>query len=178
MLRAGVAVAVAAVVAGACNSGGSAHTSGAAACVVAGGQCVAGLAFCANVGASPASCLGVADDLLCCATNPDAKCSVEIQASSYDQSCKADSDCTKINVGDPCEECVFACEASGIGAINVGAMAQYMADVGKTAASVAGCGCPEEPNYATPACCRGGQCHADNECAIDGKTDAADASVQ
>jgi hypothetical protein len=41
-------------------------------------------------------------------------------------------------------------------------MAQYMADVGKTAASVAGCG----------------QCHADNECAIDGSTDAADAGAQ
>ena len=101
--------------------------------------------------------------MLCCATNPEAKCSVVIQASSYDQTCMSDSDCVKINVGNPCEECVFACEGS-IGAINVGAMAQYTADVGKTAARVAGCGCPEETSYVIRACCRAGQCHADNEC--------------
>jgi hypothetical protein len=101
------------------------RTSGAAACEAAGGQCVAGVAFCANVGpgATAASCLDVRRDMLCCALNEDAGCT-EIQASSYDQSCKSDSDCVKVDVGNACVACVFAC-GQNVGAINAGAMAQY-----------------------------------------------------
>ena len=145
-----------------------------AACVAAGGQCVSGVAFCANVGpgASPGSCLDVGPAMLCCAVNPDAGCT-EIQASSYDQTCTRDSDCVAVSVGNACEECVFACGAN-VGAINAGAMAQYRVDVAKTPAGVAVCGCPEEA--VTAPCCRNGQCHADNECvSADGSTDAADA---
>jgi formylglycine-generating enzyme required for sulfatase activity len=141
-------------------------SSGAAACVAAGGQCVAGVGFCANVGpgATPASCLDVSIDMLCCSVNEDAGCT-EIEASSYDQSCKTDSECVTVSVGNACDECVFACVQS-VGAINAGAMLEYNADVAKTPAGVAlsvgQCNCPLERVLAP--CCRGGQCHVDLEC--------------
>jgi hypothetical protein len=172
--RTGVAVAV--IFLGACNSGKS-DASGAAACVAAGGQCVAGVAFCANVGpgATAASCLDVSSDMLCCAVKEDAGCT-EIQASSYDQTCTSHSDCVTVNVGNACEECVFACGIS-VGAISVEAMAQYAADVDKTPAAVVSCGCPSE--QVIRPCCRSGQCHADNECSsLDGSADGADASTE
>jgi hypothetical protein len=158
---------------GASGMGVASGSGGAAACVAAGGQCVTGVAFCASVGtgATPASCLDISSDMLCCAVNEDAGCT-EIQASSYDQSCKTDSDCVTVNVGNACAECVFAC-AENVGAINAGAMAQYNADVAKTPAGVASCNCPSEGIVVS--CCRSGQCHADNECSsLDGSA-AADA---
>jgi sulfatase modifying factor 1 len=103
----------------------------------------------------------------------DAGCT-EIAASSYDQSCKSDTDCVTVNVGNACAECVFAC-AENVGAINAGAMGQYTADLAKTPAGVALCNCPSE-GIVVP-CCRSGQCHADNEClSLDGST-AADAGT-
>jgi len=160
------------------GSDGGTDASGPAACVAAGGHCVAGVAFCANVGpgATPKDCLNVGPGgMLCCAVNDDAGCT-EIQASSYDQSCKSDSDCAMVSVGNACAECIFAC-GENVGAINVGALAQYMADVDKTPAGAASCGCPNFPRR--PPCCRGGQCHADSEClSLDGSTDAADASAE
>jgi hypothetical protein len=160
---------------GPCTDGGpiasdASADSGAAACVAAGGQCIAGVAFCANVGpgATPASCLDVSPDMLCCAVNEDAGCT-EIQASSYDQSCNSDSDCVAVSVGNTCAECVFAC-GENVGAINAAAIGQYSADVAKTPAGIALCGCASEPMHA--ACCRGGQCHADNACSsLDGSLD-------
>jgi len=65
MSRTGGAVAVLAVVVGACGSGASAK-------------------------------------------NADAGCT-EIQASNYDQSCKTDSDCVMVPVGNTCTGCIFAC---------------------------------------------------------------------
>ena len=185
MSRTGVAVVALTILVGACNSdgggpngdgglagaaegavdanaGGGDGGSGAAACVAAGGQCVQGVAYCAKVGpgANPGSCLDVGPAMLCCAVNADAGCS-EIEASSYDQTCTGDSDCVTVSVGDPCMECVFAC-GENVGAINASAMAQYKADVAKTPAAVAACGCPL---YLHPSkCCRSGQCHADSEC--------------
>jgi hypothetical protein len=158
------------------TGGSEGGASGSAACVGAGGQCVQGVGYCANVGpgANPGSCLEVGPTMLCCAVNADAGCSTEIRASTYDQTCMSDSDCVAVSVGDPCEECVFACGANS-GAINAGAMAQYRADVANTPAGVASCGCPSEQLMAP--CCRSGQCHADNECmSLDGSTGAADAS--
>ncbi len=67
---------------------------------------------------------------------------------------------------------MFACGIS-VGAINGGAMAQYAVDVDKTPGGVAACGCPSEEVF--PPCCRGGRCHADNECLADASTDAAGA---
>ena len=154
-----------------------AETPARSACVTAGGQCVQGVAYCAMVGpgATPGSCLDVGPTMLCCALNADAGCA-EIQASSYDQSCANDSDCVTVNVGDPCEACVFAC-GENVSAINASAMARYKADVDKTPAAVALCGCPAF--LRPPPCCRGGQCHADNECVpLDGSTDGADANPE
>jgi hypothetical protein len=154
------------------------ETPGAAACAAAGGQCVQGVAFCANVGpgAAAGSCLDVGPGTLCCAVNADAGCT-EIEASSYDQTCTSDSDCVVVDVGNACEVCVFAC-GENRGAINVGAMAQYTADVSKTAAGFPACeGCPPEPMISP--CCRGGQCHAGGGCSpLDGSTGASDASAE
>ncbi len=153
-------------------SGGSeAVSGGAAACMAAGGQCIAGAGadFCANVGpgATAASCHDVSWDMLCCAVDEDAGCT-EIEASSYDESCKSDSDCVTVNVGSTCSACVFAC-GQNVGAINAGAMAQYTADVAKTPAGAIPCFCPTG-GLGVP-CCRSGQCHAGNECSsLDGST--------
>jgi len=81
-----------------------------------------------------------------------------IQASSYDQTCSADTDCVAIAVGDACYPCIIIC-ASG-GAINRSAMASYESDVSKTIGggetSNVQCGCPA----AFFPCCRGGTCQA------------------
>jgi hypothetical protein len=148
------------------------QASGPAACAAAGGHCVEGVAFCANVGpgATPKDCLAVGQSMLCCAVNEDAGCT-EIQAASYDQSCATDSDCVEISVGNACYECVFSCYVT-VGAINAGAMAQYRADVDKTPAGAALCGCPVFLRQ--PPCCRDGQCHSDNECmSVDASADAS-----
>src|SRR5580658_7228650 len=104
----------------------------------------------------------------------DAGCT-EIAASSYDQSCKSDSDCVTVNVGNACAECVFAC-AQNVCAINAGAMAQYTADVAKTPAGGARCNCGAERVLAL--CCRSGERHADNECSSPDGSTAADAGPE
>jgi hypothetical protein len=82
----------------------------------------------------------------------------EISASNYDQSCKTDSDCVAVGVGNACYACVLGCPVS---AINVHAKAQYMMDVQKTsgwaalnAPNFTACGCPSEG----PPCCMNGTC--------------------
>jgi hypothetical protein len=86
-----------------------------------------------------------------------------IQASSYDQSCKVDSDCVGVAEGNACYPCTVQCQAGG--AINRNALASYQSDLSKTigargATSVPPCGCPAT----FYPCCRGGSCHADLEC--------------
>ena len=98
---------------------------------------------------------------LCCAI-ADAGCT-EIRASNYGQSCATDSDCVVVIVGDPCQVCIFGCGLSGVDAINVCAMPQYQADVGKTPTSIARCNCPLSDEMAAP-CCRSGKCYADSTC--------------
>jgi hypothetical protein len=136
------------------------------ACVAAGGRCVQGVGFCANVGlgATPGSCQDVEHpSVLCCAANEDAGCT-EIQASNYDQSCATDSDCIRVNVGNPCAVCVFQCFTT-VGAINVGAVSQYMSDVSMTPEAFAGvCNCPQAAPGNGALCCLGGQCRAGSEC--------------
>jgi hypothetical protein len=197
MSRMGIAVSLLATVVGACSSGGGPAGdggpadaaggasdvspgggdggSGAAACVAAGGRCVNAVSFCANVGhgATPQSC---GPDAVCCAVSADAGCT-DIQATSYDQSCAVDSDCTAVRVGNACYACELACYTT-IGAVNLRALAQYNVDFDGTPAAHAPCGgCPL--SVIPPACCRGGQCHADGECwPTDAATDAADARAQ
>ncbi len=84
-----------------------------------------------------------------------------IQASNYDQSCQADSDCIAVGEGNACYPCAIDCTSA---AINKSAEAHYKEDVAKTPAGVAQtgtiCGCPAE----FYPCCRGGTCHADLQC--------------
>jgi hypothetical protein len=86
-----------------------------------------------------------------------------ILASNYDQSCTSDSDCVLVNVGYPCGNCAFQC-GSDVGAINVGARAQYMGDVSRTPRMAAVCNCPPIPPIPNVSCCHGGQCKAENDC--------------
>jgi hypothetical protein len=146
------------------------------ACVAAGGQCVKGVDYCANVGpgATPGSCQDIEHpSVLCCAVNEDAGCT-EIQASNYDQHCNRESDCIRVNVGNPCAICVFQCFAN-VGAINVGAASQYMADVSRTPEAFGGvCNCPQLLPGNGDVCCVSGQCLAGSECISlgDAATDA------
>jgi hypothetical protein len=137
--------------------------SGSEACVAAGGQCVVGVAFCGNVGpgATAKSCQASDPDMLCCGIGADAACTT-IAASKYDQTCSDDSDCTQVGVGNACQVCDLSCQQT-VDAINRDAMAQYAADIAKTPAGAAVCGCPALPPPV--ACCLAGRCHAGNACA-------------
>jgi hypothetical protein len=79
-----------------------------------------------------------------------------ISASNYDQACNVDSDCAEVSSGDYCSATICRCGGS---VVNVGALAQFNADVSKTplgsgALMGATCGCavPGGP------CCRQGMC--------------------
>lgn len=82
-----------------------------------------------------------------------------IQASSYDQSCKADTDCIAVGEGDFCFAGAGNCPNA---AINKSAYARYQADVAKTNAAVcqalSGCGLEFGP------CCLSGTCHMGGSC--------------
>ena len=78
-----------------------------------------------------------------------------ISASSYDQSCAVDTDCTSVTSTNYCS---VNCLCGG-SAINLGAQAQFNEDVSKTplgsgALGPAGCPCFSSPGP----CCRNGQC--------------------
>jgi hypothetical protein len=82
-----------------------------------------------------------------------------IQASSYDQSCDAGTDCTAVFEGDLCggpSDCSYNA------AINTGALVQYQADVARTNAgrciSVSSCGFSGVP------CCQNGSCVLAGSC--------------
>jgi hypothetical protein len=79
-----------------------------------------------------------------------------IQASDYDQSCKVDTDCQPIAVGNVCEDSPRSCPS--IDAINVSALARYNSDVANTpAASLDFSECAASAVFA---CCgRDGFCH-------------------
>jgi hypothetical protein len=87
-----------------------------------------------------------------------------ISASNYDQSCKVDSDCVAIAVGDACYACLVQCMTGG--AINRSDLSRYQSDLSKTigAQEIGGmpvpCGCPA---YSGP-CCRSGFCTSGLEC--------------
>ena len=85
-----------------------------------------------------------------------------IQASNYDQSCSADTDCVATAEGNACYPCVVVCRTGG--AINRKALSSYENDVSRTsgAGETSGvtCDCPA----AFVPCCRGGTCHADPQC--------------
>jgi hypothetical protein len=90
-----------------------------------------------------------------------------IQASDYDQSCMTDSDCVAVSVGNACYPGFLNCS---LGTINVGALAQYNADVAKTNATL--CGVIGDCGVQIP-CCRGGQCQTGDHCSPVSPGDAA-----
>jgi hypothetical protein len=76
-----------------------------------------------------------------------------ISASSYDQSCTVDTDCTEVTSTDYCSTDNCLCGGS---AINVAALAQFNADTSKTPLSMraGACSCPA----GFGPCCRSGMC--------------------
>jgi hypothetical protein len=88
----------------------------------------------------------------CCLDVCDPKAPV-IRASSYDQTCAVDTDCTAISEGSTCNACNFACPNA---AINVNALPQYSsatAGLSQAAYNICPNGCP-----AMRTCCRGATC--------------------
>jgi hypothetical protein len=90
-------------------------------------------------------------------TDPDAQV---IAASNYDQSCKTDTDCIGVAVGNFCKPGALNCSNA---AINKSASGQYQADVAKTwagAVCFVGSSCGEEGSP----CCRNGTCQIGGQC--------------
>ncbi len=94
------------------------------------------------------------------AASGDAKASAgpcTISASSYDQSCTVDTDCTTVTSTD---YCAASCLCGG-SAINVGALAQFNDDTAKTPLGSGALGGPACPCAAALGpCCRSGTCSA------------------
>jgi hypothetical protein len=156
MSRTGVAVVVLAISLAACTSGGGQPASTFAcaspqdcfAHFVAGPQ-----VFCCIHNA----CIeGQAAEAQTC-SDPAAQ---NIMASSYDQSCRTDSDCIAVEEGNFCDP--GANNGCTNAAINKSALPQYKADLAKTQAGV--CfglsGCPEESSP----CCQNGTCQVNGQC--------------
>jgi len=104
-------------------------------------------------------------------TQPDCGSTQSLLASSYDQSCMTDSDCSLVGQGLVCYPCSFQCPSA---AINVDARAQYAADLAKTpvASEILGIDCHCPKTWSGP-CCVNGKCHADLLCS----SSAADAGA-
>ena len=150
---------------------GAAMTDSASACIAAGGFCASG-DFSCSVG--PQDC-GFSGGFCCVGNPPDAATTCTeanvklIQASDYDQSCKVDTDCRQIAVGNACVPCAFGCPLGG--AISVSGLAQYRSDIANTPA--VGQGCPLIPCETTMfSCCLGGKCQLASQCA-NATTDAS-----
>ena len=86
---------------------------------------------------------------------------MNIAASDYEQSCRADSDCVSVPQGDLCLPCVPYCNTA---TVNRAAEAQYRADVADIVGQRDGvvCHCPA----AILPCCMAGKCSADLACAM------------
>jgi hypothetical protein len=140
-----------------------------AACLAAGGQCVAcsaatdgepcGLTLdCMAIGfqdcgPGAACCLELASEYagpyVC---NPDGGV---IQASSYDRTCTVDTDCAPISEGSTCNACNFSCTNT---AINVKALPQYNSDTASLFPAAYNL-CPSSCGGPESTCCLGGMCH-------------------
>jgi hypothetical protein len=97
-----------------------------------------------------------------------------IQASNYDQSCDADTDCVAISQGASCDWCALSCTSA---AINRKSLPQYTSDTANLL-QVAYQRCPSSCGGPTSTCCVGGTCQwsHDTTCPYPG-TSAADAAV-
>jgi hypothetical protein len=149
-------------------------------CVAAGGTCSQD-PFC--VGPGPQNC---GPNAYCCF---DAICAPDgsvppIEASSYDQSCRSDSDCVAVSEGDVCTPCGIGCTNA---AINAAGLARYKADVASAnAATRLGMfgtpyQCVTTCPYSRRPCCASGQCHADAACSgpsLESDADTPDAAPE
>jgi hypothetical protein len=102
-----------------------------------------------------------------------------IQASDYDRSCGADSDCVEIYEGNFCYAGVTNCTNA---AIRKSALPQYQSDVAKTNASV--CRAIGDCPFVGVACCRSGTCQLGPPCYAqvdasdeDGRAEAANSEA-
>jgi hypothetical protein len=96
-----------------------------------------------------------------------------IQASNYDQSCTADTDCRLIATGNACVPCAFNCPFGG--AINVSALAKYNSDIANTPAVASGFNgqtCASGCGAAFGPCCVGGKCQTSTTDQCPGPVDA------
>jgi hypothetical protein len=170
MSRTGVAVAVLAIIVGAC---GSSQSSGPLA------EQAAPVIACTSVNDCQLpqypmfSCLdrvcAFSDGTTSIVDCTDAKPQL-IEASNYDQSCKTDSDCVAVSEGNACAPGFLNCPSV---ASNVDAMPQYNADVAMTNAAI--CVWFGDCALSLPPCCRGGTCQTGGQCGpvLQGGTDAA-----
>jgi hypothetical protein len=138
---------------GASTAEAAVDAPGTTACLAAGGHCV-------PMAGSVCDAVGFQD------CGPGARCCLStvcqtgsgvhlIQASSYDQTCAVDTDCTAISEGSTCNACNFSC---GNAAINVRGLAQYMKDTADLYPSAYEL-CPSSCGGPQSTCCRGGTCH-------------------
>jgi hypothetical protein len=176
MSRTGVAIAALAVVVGACSSGQSAKPAATDASMDA-----------TNEDAPVVACTSVNDcrlapyPMVCCLDKvcafsdgetslvdcTDANAQL-IEASSYDQSCTADTDCVAVSEGNACHPGFLNCPNA---AISVSAHARYNADVAMTNAAI----CIWEGDCALSGgpCCRGSRCQMGASCLSGSQADAA-----
>jgi hypothetical protein len=165
MSRTAVAVAVLAIVVGACGSGSSGPKQPGVACTSpndcsdkASAVNIDGVwAFCCVYGTCASS---DSPSVIDCS---DANVQL-IQASNYDQSCTTDSDCVGVAEGNACYPGFAGCPTA---TINVAALAQYDNDVASTYANICAAlskACPFE--LPVGPCCVGGMCQLGGNCPV------------
>ena len=129
-------------------------------CAAAGGRCQgAGSACTTLVGPAQACNSDKLGGSFCCALAG----SCTPIASSYDQSCKVDSDCVSVHAGDSCDLCALNCPNT---AISVSAQAQFMADLVNTPAAISAqrMACAGDCTFQFGPCCIGGMCQMGDRC--------------
>jgi hypothetical protein len=82
-----------------------------------------------------------------------------IRASSYDQSCNADTDCVSVSEGNACETGFLDCPNATIGK---GGLSQYQSDIAKVRSASSNTVASCFP-YGVP-CCRSGTCRNSTDC--------------
>jgi hypothetical protein len=148
---------------------------GSAACLAAGGQCIA-------IASDTCTAIGFQDcgpGAMCCldVCSPDA---AVIQASSYDRTCSVDTDCTDISEGSTCNACNFSCQNA---AININALPQYNSDTANLFPAAFDL-CPSSCGGPQPTCCHEGTCHRGyptcpySDGLVDAGADSGDASAE
>jgi hypothetical protein len=166
MGRTGGAIAVLAIVVGACSSGSSGPKPPVVACRSA-NDC-----FQTAVNSDEVSAFCCLDGICAFGDSPslvdctDANVQL-IQASSYDQTCTTNADCVEVAEGNACYPGFGQCPMA---TINVGAQAQYNNDLSGTNANI--CRTLGDCVFTPAPCCIGGRCQI-GQCPITFPFDAA-----